>query len=74
MKTIDLHGTKHEEAEDRLNEFVVFNEPPFRIITGHSLKMRAIAEKIVDRHEYICYYESVHNQGSLVVTEKEWRQ
>jgi hypothetical protein len=54
MKTIDLHGTKHEEAEDRLVEFVVFNEPPFRIVTGNSAN------------------ESVHNQGSVIVTEKEW--
>ena len=28
MKTIDLHGTRHEEAENKLVEFVVFNEPP----------------------------------------------
>ena len=72
MKTIDLHGTKHEDAENRLIEFVVFNEPPFRIVTGHSSKMREIAKKVVDRYKYHCYNESAHNQGSLIVTEKEW--
>ena len=72
MKTIDLHGTKHDEAEDRLNEFVVFNDPPFRIVTGNSAKMKEIVEKVIDKHEYFCYTESVHNQGSVIVTEKEW--
>jgi DNA-nicking Smr family endonuclease len=72
MKTIDLHGTKHEEAENRLIEFVVFNEPPFRIVTGNSAKMKEIVQKVVDKYEYYCYAESAHNQGSVIVTEKEW--
>ena len=47
MKTIDLHGTKHEEAENKLVEFVVFNDPPFRIVTGNSAKMKEIVEKLL---------------------------
>mgnify|MGYP003127386395 FL=1 len=72
MKTIDLHGTKHEDAENKLVEFVVFNDPPFRIVTGNSSKMKEIVEKVIDKYEYYCYAESVHNQGSVIVTEKEW--
>jgi len=72
MVTLDLHGTRHEDAANRLLEFVVFNEPPYRIITGNSLKMKEIVKKVVDKCEYFCYAESVHNQGSVIITEREW--
>ena len=49
----------------------LFNEPPFSV-TGNSAKMKEIVQKVVDKYEYFCYAESVHNQGSVIVTEKEW--
>ena len=71
MKIIDLHGTKHEDAENKLVGFVVFNEPPYRIVTGNSAKMKEIVPKVVDKYEYLCYAESVQNRSSVSVTEKE---
>ena len=41
-KTLDLHGIRHVEVERLVENFVILNEPPLRIITGNSDKMRDI--------------------------------
>lgn len=72
MKTIDLHGVRHEDVEDKLIEFFAFTDPPFRVITGHSEFMQEVARKIVNTFEYSCHGESDYNLGSLIVTENKW--
>ena len=40
INQLDLHGIKHEEVDRLVENFVLLNEPPIRIITGNSNKMR----------------------------------
>ena len=36
MKTLDLHGVRHEDVERLLENFILLNEPPLKVITGNS--------------------------------------
>ena len=42
METLDLHGVRHAEVDRLVENFVILNEPPLRIITGNSDMMRDI--------------------------------
>ena len=49
-KTLDLHGIRHGEVDRLVENFVLLNEAPIRIITGNSHKMRDIVTEVLDRH------------------------
>ena len=50
MNTLDLHGIRHEEVDRLVENFVLLNETPMRIITGNSHKMRDLVRNVLDRH------------------------
>tara|TARA_B100000287_G_scaffold425257_1_gene471268 strand:- start:526 stop:732 length:207 start_codon:yes stop_codon:yes gene_type:complete len=50
IKQLDLHGIRHEEVDRLVENFVLLNETPMRIITGNSHKMRDLVIKVLDRH------------------------
>ena len=70
MRTLDLHGIKHQEAEEKIKKFLNFIELPCKIITGDSSKMKDIAHAIVDEYGWPCHLESAQNAGALIVVEK----
>ncbi len=49
IKELDLHGIKHEEVDVLVENFVLLNKPPMRIITGNSDEMRKLAVKVLER-------------------------
>ena len=49
---IDLHGIRHEDVEKLLEDFILLNEPPFRIITGNSIRMKEIVVEVLDKHVF----------------------
>ena len=51
IKQLDLHGIRPEEVDRLVENFVLLNEPPIRIITGNSNKMRDIVTEVLDRHD-----------------------
>ena len=54
MSTLDLHGTKHTEVEDKLTRYFFWDQPghkQYTIITGNSRKMREIVFEWLDKHE-----------------------
>ena len=51
IKQLDLHGIRHEEVDRLVENFVLLNEPPIRIITGNSHKMKDIVTEVLDRHD-----------------------
>ena len=69
MKTLDLHGIKHEGVVQQIHSFVYNNELPVRIITGKSSIMRKIVVDTVSQLGYYTHYERLTNEGSLIVTE-----
>ena len=68
-KTLDLHGIKHSQVEDKLIEFLfVKQNTPCVIITGNSQRMKDIVLKFLDLHQYN-YYIPSHNLGEIQVWE-----
>ena len=51
MKTLDLHGIKHEEVDRLVENFVLLNEPPLDIITGNSHRMSEIVILCLLKHD-----------------------
>ena len=49
--TLDLHGVRHEEVDRLVENFILLNEPPLRIITGNSDEMRELVGNVLKRHK-----------------------
>ena len=49
-KKLDLHGVKHQDVDRLVENFVLLNNPPLEIITGHSDKMPKLVREVLDRH------------------------
>ena len=50
INKLDLHGIRHEEVDRLVENFVLLNDSPMRIITGNSHRMRDLVIKVLDRH------------------------
>ena len=50
MKKLDLHGVRHSEVDRLVENFVLLNNPPLEIVTGHSDKMPQLVRAVLDRH------------------------
>ena len=70
MRTLDLHGVKHEDVDEKVRKFLNFVELPCNIITGKSPEMKKIVEDIVIEYEWSFHEKDSWNTGTLVVTEK----
>ncbi len=69
MTTIDLHGVKHADVEKIIENFLLLNDMPVRIITGNSSIMKSLVKVVLERHDFKCQYESDWNLGSLIITD-----
>ena len=72
MKTLDLHGIRHEGVVQQVHSFVYNNELPVRIVTGKSEIMRKIVVDTISILGYHSHYERLVNEGSLIITEQEF--
>lgn len=70
MRTLDLHGVKHQDVDEKVRNFLNFVELPCDIITGKSPEMKKIVEDIVIEYEWSFHEKDSWNTGTLVVTEK----
>tara|TARA_Y100000593_G_C4115954_1_gene240268 strand:- start:233 stop:433 length:201 start_codon:yes stop_codon:yes gene_type:complete len=50
INKLDLHGIRHKEVDRLVENFVLLNNTPMRIITGNSHRMRDLVIKVLDRH------------------------
>ena len=50
IKQLDLHGIRHDEVDRLVENFVLTNELPLRIITGNSDKMIQLVLDVLNRH------------------------
>ena len=69
METLDLHGIRHRDAERLVENFVLLNQLPVRIITGNSIEMKSIVQIVLLRYEMKSDVESHWNLGSLIISE-----
>tara|TARA_B100000989_G_scaffold217976_1_gene166116 strand:+ start:1538 stop:1759 length:222 start_codon:yes stop_codon:yes gene_type:complete len=70
MKTLDLHGLKHQEVDEKVRSFLNFVNLPCYIITGNSQEMKDIVKKIVKEYEWYCHEKNSYNKGTLVVRDE----
>ena len=68
MKELDLHGLKHLEVEDEVEDFILTVNTPFKVITGNSEEMRRMVKNLLDHYEFV-YHTPAHNAGEIIVTE-----
>ena len=50
MNILDLHGIRHSEVDRLVENFVLLNGTPMRIITGNSDKMTELVLTVLHRH------------------------
>jgi len=50
MNILDLHGIRHSEVDRLVENFVLLNETPMRIITGNSDRMTELVLTVLHRH------------------------
>ena len=53
VKSLDLHGIRHSEVDRLVENFVLLNEPPLNIITGHSDKMLELVTDVLNRQNVV---------------------
>ena len=51
-KQLDLHGVRHQDVKRLVENFVLLNELPLRIITGNSSKMLGLVSEVLNKHEF----------------------
>ena len=72
MNTLDLHGIKHQRADELTRRFLNFTDLPCEIITGNSLVMKNIVKSVVEEYHWFCYEKDAYNHGTLIVIEKSY--
>ena len=70
MKSLDLHGTRHQKAEEKIRRFLNFIPLPCQIVTGNSTEMKKIVKAIVHEYGWICYEKDNYNYGTLIIVER----
>ena len=50
LKQLDLHGVRHDDVDRLVENFVLLNETPIRIVTGNSDKMIRLVINVLNRH------------------------
>ena len=71
METLDLHGTRHHKADEKIRRFLNFVELPCQIITGNSERMKSMVKDVVEEYKWFCCEKDSYNYGTLVIKEKE---
>ena len=71
MRTLDLHGVRHESVSAALEDFFNFVELPCKVITGNSKRMKDLLFATVKKYSYECHLQDDYNLGAFVVFEKK---
>ena len=70
MITIDLHGIKHKDVEKIVTEAICVNQIPFRIITGHSKRMKKLVNEALKYFD-LNSREEIGNSGCLIIEKRK---
>ena len=65
MKTLNLHGIRHDDVGRLLENFILLNEPPLKVITGNSNYMQSKLESFCSKHKIT--YERWANWGEYTI-------
>jgi len=68
-RRLDLHGTRHANAPEKIRQYLNWAEMPTRIITGTSNRMKDIVREISIEYDYRTEDDPA-NPGCLIIFEK----
>jgi hypothetical protein len=66
-KKLDLHGIRHVNADNLIEDFILITKPPFAIITGNSLIMKNKSLDLLNKYNFKWMIMS-YNLGEIIVT------
>jgi|LauGreDrversion4_2_1035121.scaffolds.fasta_scaffold04841_9 hypothetical protein len=65
---LDLHGKKHNEVSNLIEDYILTTKTPFSIITGNSNTMKNITTNILDNYKFKWVIFSA-NLGEIIILE-----
>jgi hypothetical protein len=68
VRSIDLHGVKHQDVPDILIECCATYETPFIVITGDSPEMKKIVSRVAIRFN-LEVRDTINNPGRVILSE-----
>ena len=70
MKSLDLHGIKHSDAENLIDDFLGrhYNTLPIEIITGNSFEMQSILKNKIKQFKLKMEPSNYINLGSYIIS------
>ena len=70
MQVLDLHGVRHHQVFDLVEDFILLSEDPvFRIITGNSNRMLELVREVLTKYSLKFDYVDWSNSGAIIVYE-----
>jgi hypothetical protein len=70
MQVLDLHGVRHHQVFDLVEDFILLSEDPvFRIITGNSNRMLELVKEVLTKYSLKFDYVDWSNSGAIIVYE-----
>ena len=51
INQLDLHGIRHSDVDRVVENFILLNDSPMRIITGNSDRMTELVLTVLHRHD-----------------------
>ena len=70
MKALDLHGVRHHKVKDIVENFILLNETPLKIITGNSTTMKSLVKEVLETHGFYYFPEHFSNFGAYIIQDK----
>lgn len=65
-KKLDLHGIKHIDADNIIEDYILITKPPFSIITGNSTIMKNKSIDLLIKYNFKWMIMS-HNLGEIII-------
>lgn len=70
MKVLDLHGVRHHQVFNLVEDFILLTpDPIFKIITGNSNRMLELVKEVLDKYSLKFDYANWFNLGAIIVNE-----
>lgn len=68
MKELDLHGVRHNQVHNLVEDFILKSSSPvLKIITGNSNRMLELVREVLCEYGFKYEYEHWFNLGAIVV-------
>lgn len=67
IPTLDLHGIKHQDVKVTVENFILANGSPLKIITGNSPHMKSLVFEVLRNHGFKYTNLNDYNLGEYLI-------